>query len=129
MEDRYLSIYPERGTAKRILSIRLKGSREIGCPHPSHQEPSFSDENGRVSPASYSLSFGPSTIGLWNSLMMGEKIKHALSSKKGRPENEIGAKEGRPRGFQSQRSSYGKGVATDKQAWIFMLIQEGDRGY
>lgn len=77
-----MSIYPERGTTKRILSIRLKGSREIGCPHPSHQEPSFSDENGRVSPASYSLSFGPSTIGLGNFLMMGEKIKRALSSKK-----------------------------------------------
>ena len=61
--------------------------------------------------------------------MMGEKIKRALSSKKGRPENEIAAKEGRPRGFQSGRSSYGKGVTTGKQAWIFMLIQQGDKGY
>ena len=124
-----MSIYPERGTAKRILSIRLQGSREIGSPHPSYQEPSFSDENGRVPLPSYSLSFGPSTIGLWNSLMMGEKIKGALSSTKGRPENEMAAKEGRPRGFQSERSSYGKGVTSDKQAWIFMLIQEGDKGY
>jgi hypothetical protein len=61
--------------------------------------------------------------------MMGEKIKRALSSRKGRPENEIAAMEARPRGFQSERSSYGKGVTMDKQAWIFMLIQEGDRGY
>lgn len=105
MEERDLSIYPERGTAKRIPSIRLKGSMEIGCLHPSHQEPSFSDENGRVSPASYSLSFGPSTIGWLNSLRLGEKIKRALSSEKGRAENEMAAKEGRMRGFQSGRCS------------------------
>jgi hypothetical protein len=47
--------------------------------------------------------------------MMGEKIKRGLSSTKGRPENEMVAKEGRMRGFQSGRCSYGKGITTDKK--------------